>query len=105
MLGLAVRILGYAALAAAMVIGVLDGARGVADGFMRLSSLATVLDAVFPRALPAAGGTVGRLIHPAFWDPGVTTLLLAPATPALFALGLVLLLAGRRARGAILPPR
>ncbi len=104
MLGLAARTFGYAALAAAMVVGVLDGARGIADSAMRLSSLEAALGGVFPRALPALGEAVGRMAHPALWDPVLKAFLQVPATPALFALGLGLLLAGRRDRAAILPP-
>jgi hypothetical protein len=104
MLALATRFLGYAALMAAMVVGVLDGARGIADGVTRLSSLTAVLDGAFPRAFPAFGEAVGRFAHPALWDPVLKTMLQVPATPALFALGLGLLLAGRRGQAAILPP-
>ncbi len=104
MLALVTRTLGYAALAAAMVVGVLDGARGIADGVTRLSSLELSLEGLFPRAFPAFGEAIGRLAHPALWDPVLKTVLKAPATPALFVLGLVLLLAGRRREAAILPP-
>ncbi len=104
MLRLAARFLGYAALAAAMVVGVLDGARGVADGIVHLSSLESALQGLFPRAFPAFGEAVGRIAHPVLWDPILKTLLKTPATPAFFALGLGLLLAGRRGRAAILPP-
>ncbi len=104
MLRLVARFLGYAALAAAMVVGVLDGARSVADKVIHLSSLETALQGVFPRAFSAFGEAVGRIVHPALWDPVLKTLLQTPATPAFFALGLGFLLAGRRGRAAILPP-
>ena len=104
MFALAARLLGCVVLAEAMAGGVLDGARGVADGATRLSSLASVLGAAFPRAFPAFGEAVGRFTHPALWDPVLKLLLQAPATPVLFLLGLGLLLAGRRSRAAILPP-
>ncbi len=105
MLGFAARTLGYVVLAAAMAVGVVDGARGIADGIARLSTLAAVFEVLFPHAFQAFGAIVGRLIHPALWDPVLTTLLLAPAAPALFAVGLGLLLAARRTPGAILPPQ
>ena len=104
MLTFATRFLGYVALAVAMVIGVLDGSRSIADGTVQASSLGMNLDWLAPKALPSLSAAVSRLVHPLAWDPLLRGLLLTPAVPALFVLGLVLLLVARRTPEAVLPP-
>jgi len=105
MLRFAARLLGYAALAAAMAAGVLDGARGIADGAFQFSSLGGAAQWLFPHAFAGLEPAIGRLLHPSLWNPVTVTILRTPAVPALFAIGFALLVVGRREAEALLPPR
>lgn len=93
MLRILARFLGLAALAAAMAAGVYDGARSIADATPKLVSIGEATNRLAPRLLPLLEDAVTRNIHPLLWNPLAMTLLMAPATIALFALGVALLLA------------
>ncbi len=90
-----IRLLGFVALAAAMAAGVVDGARGIADGFMGMTSLETAATYLLPRQFPGIGPAIASNIHPLLWDPLLVTLLRIPSVVALFGLGAVLMILGR----------
>jgi hypothetical protein len=84
------HILGFAALAAAMVAGIIDGARGLADGAPGLTSLGMTGNWLFPRQFPVIETAIIQHVHPLFMN-----LLLLPTLLVMFALGTGLLIAGR----------
>jgi ABC-type sugar transport system substrate-binding protein len=104
MLRLIARLLGLAALAAAMAAGVHDGAKSIADGVVHATSLQDLGLRAWPRAFADLGTTIGRGLHPFLWDPVLVTLLRLPAALALFGLGLVLLSLGQRPVAPIVAP-
>jgi hypothetical protein len=93
------RILGFAALAAAMVAGVIDGARGLADGAPALMSLGSAGQWLFPRQFPAIEAAIVQHIHPLLMN-----LLALPALPVMFVLGTALLIGGRPRQVPIVAP-
>jgi hypothetical protein len=93
------RILGFAALAAAMVAGVIDGARGLADGAPGLTSLGMSGHWLFPRQFPALETAIIQHVHPLLMN-----LLLLPTLLVMFALGTALLIAGRPKQAPIVAP-
>ena len=99
MLRILARILGFAALAAAMLAGVIDGARGLADGSPGLTSLGTSGHWLLPRQFPLFETAIIQHIHPFLMN-----LLLLPTLLVMFALGTVLLVAGRPKQLPIVAP-
>jgi hypothetical protein len=93
------RILGFAALAIAMVAGVIDGARGLADGAPGLTSLGMSGHWLFPRQFPVLETAIMQHMHPL-----LMSLLLLPTLFVMFALGTVLLIAGRPKQAPIVAP-
>jgi hypothetical protein len=91
MLRFTIRLLGFAALAAAMTAGIVDGARGIADGAADLTRLEASMQWLFPRQFPGLGSAIAGNIHPLLWDPFLITLLQAPTVIAMFVIGTVLL--------------
>jgi hypothetical protein len=93
------RILGFAALAAAMVAGVIDGARGLADGTPGLTSLGMSGHWLFPRQFPALETAIMQHVHPLLMN-----FLMLPTLLVMFALGTALLIAGRPKQVPIVAP-
>ncbi len=104
MLRPSVRLMGFVALAAAMAAGVVDGARGIADGFLGMTSLESAIAWLLPRQFPAVGPAIASNIHPLLWDPLLVTLLRIPTVVAMFGLGAMLLVLGRPRQTAIAAP-
>jgi hypothetical protein len=99
MLRILARILGFATLAAAMVAGVIDGARGLADGAPGLTSLGMSGHWLFPRQFPVIEAAIMQHVHPLLLN-----LLLVPTLIVMFALGTALLIAGRPKQAPIVAP-
>jgi urea transporter len=93
------RILGLAALAVAMVAGVIDGARGLADGAPGLTSLGMTGHWLFPRQFSAIETAVVQHVHPLLMN-----LLALPTLPVMFVLGTALLIGGRPKQVPIAAP-
>ena len=100
MLRILTRILGFAALAAAMVAGVVDGARGIADGAPGLTSLGMSGQWLFPRHFPVIETAIVQHVHPLLMN-----FLLLPTLFVMFALGTALLIAGRSKQTPIVAPK
>jgi hypothetical protein len=94
------RILGFSALAAAMATGVIDGARGLADGAPGLTSLGMSGHWLFPRLFPVMETSIIQHVHPLLMN-----LLLLPTLLVMFAAGTALLIAGRPKQAPIIAPQ
>jgi hypothetical protein len=94
------RFLAFLLLAAGFVAAVMDAARSLANSSLTLARLeGTVVRLLGERALTLQP-LIERNIHPLLWDPVMTTLLLAPTSLMLLAMGLVLHWLGRPAQRA-----
>ncbi len=90
------RWMGYLLLAAAMALGVYDGARSIAGARLEATPLGTVAFWLFPKHFPILEPAVTRHVHPLLWDPVLLNLFLLPAVAVLFVLGGLALHLGRR---------
>jgi hypothetical protein len=90
-----IRWTGFAALAGAMGMGVIDAARSVAIGSVDLTTLTAVGEWLLPRQFPLLGPFVTANLHPLMWDPLLLRILALPAVPSLFVLGALLLFVAR----------
>jgi hypothetical protein len=86
---------GYAALAAAMALGVFDGARGISISGLATTPLGDAALWLLPRHYPLLEQASMR-IHPALWDPLLAWVFALPGVIVLFVLGGVLLWLGQR---------
>jgi hypothetical protein len=87
---------GYALLAAAMGLGVYDGARSLSVSGYETTPLGAVAFWLFPKQFPILEPAITRHVHPFLWDPVLLNLFLLPAVVVLFALGGVMMWLGRR---------
>ena len=95
------RLLGLLCLAAAFLLLVYDGTKSIAASHLYFTSVrmlwelvnAANLAQLKPLILPYAGGIL--------WDPVMLTVLAAPAWSVFGALGILLILAGRRKKPLI----
>lgn len=100
MLRTLLRLTGYGVLAAAMAVGLYDGARSVSVSGLEVTPLGAAAFWLFPRQFPILEPAVARHLHPLLWDPVLINFLLLPAVLVLFLLGGLLLVAGRPPRPA-----
>ena len=98
MLRFVLRVLGLWLVAGAVVMAVLDGARSIAGGAVSVTPLGELWFRVHPFSLNLSQAVIERNLLPAIWDPGIVTVLLAPAALVFLVLGLLLVLVGRRRR-------
>jgi hypothetical protein len=104
MLRNAVRLTGYAMLAAAMALGVHDGARSISASGLETTPLGALALWLLPRHFPIFEQAVALHAHPLLWDPVLRTVLLVPAVAALFAMGGLMMALGRPAEPPALSP-
>lgn len=86
-----VRFLGFIGMAVGFVGLIIDGTRSIANGTLAFTSLGEIA-----RLFPSLEPTVVSHLHPALWDPVLTTLFRLPASILGFGLGLALLWLARR---------
>ena len=99
MIRLLLRSLAMLALAVAVILAVLDGARSVAASTLVLTPLGTSWYSLSPDTLNGLQAGIQRYVHPSIWDPGAIWLLNQPGSLVMGALAAILyLVAGRRAR-------
>jgi hypothetical protein len=97
MLRFTVRAIALACLAAALMIGVVDGTRGLGSERLELTPLGTLALWAFPRSFPLIEPALTRLGWSWLWDPLLLNLLLLPAVVVFFVLaGMLLVLARNR---------
>jgi hypothetical protein len=90
-----ITLLGFAILATAMGLGVIDGARSISASGLEFSSLGAALSWLQPKLFSMLEPAVRRNFHPVIWDPLLLNVFLLPAVPVLFGLGGLLLVLGR----------
>ncbi|MDX3807977.1 PetM family of cytochrome b6f complex subunit 7 [Bosea thiooxidans] len=90
-----VRCVGYLLVAAGFVVLVIDGARSIANAFLRFTTVGDVLAAVLHERYRSLGPMIERNLHPLLWDPVLLSVTQAPAALAALVLGFVLLWLGR----------
>jgi hypothetical protein len=95
MLRALLRWTGCAALAGALALGIVDGARSISISGLSVTSLDGLLRWLAPARHEALGPAVAEALHPLLWDV-LALVLRLPAVAALFAAGGALLLLGRR---------
>lgn len=94
-----IRLLGFLVLAAGFVALVVDGARAIASGVVAMTPLESSWATIAPESLArvkeavSGGGAVASI-----GDPVLAFLLSAPTFAVFIALGVVLMLLGRRPR-------
>jgi hypothetical protein len=93
---------GYALLAAAMTLGIIDGARSISASMIDATPLGSAALWLFPRHFPILEPAVTRHLHPALWDPVLLNLFLLPAALVLFVAGGFCLFFGRKADEPVL---
>jgi hypothetical protein len=99
------RFLGLICLAAAFILVVYDGTKSIAGNHLYFTSVQALWQLVSPASLQGFMQGTKPLIAPyaggMLWDPGVLTVLAAPAWGLLGILGMLFLLLGRRKKPLI----
>jgi hypothetical protein len=95
------RWMGYLLLAAAMGLGIYDGARSIAGAGLEATPLGAAAFWLFPKHFPILEPAVTRHVHPLLWDPVLLNLFLLPAALVLFVLGGIALFLGQQPRRAV----
>jgi hypothetical protein len=90
------RLLGHLFLLAALGAAVWDGLNWQQTGVWRMSRIGELWFQLSPDTLNVSQAAVQRYLSPEFWDPGVVTVLLWPALPALLIAGIVFRVLFRR---------
>ncbi len=85
-------------LAAALISGVLDLTRSIADSTLVLTPFSADWARYFPASMEAARRVVMENLHPLVWDPVLITLMSAPSWAVFCALWLIFAVAGRTRR-------
>jgi hypothetical protein len=92
-LGFVVRTIGLLALAGAFAAAVMDGASSLANNTLSLTTLGAALARAAPSKFEQLPGWAAK-IHPRLWDPVLLHIMYIPASVALAAVGVTLVLAG-----------
>ena len=95
---IAVRLIGYLAVAVALAVAGWDIVGAIAGGAWQMTALGSLWFSLDPTSLNVTQAVTQRYIHPALWDPVAITLLRWPAAPVFAALGIVLLVLFRKRR-------
>lgn len=80
----------------AVITGVLDITRSIADSSLIMTALGQDWFNFSPSSLNLSQALVQRYVHPSIWDPGIQTILLAPSWLVFGVLAMVFALFGRR---------
>ena len=94
------RFLGLLSLALGFILLVYDGTKSIADQRWYFSKVSDMWVAIHESSLAQVQPALER-IAPALWDPAAITVLNAPSSLALVALGVLLLLIGRKKKPLI----
>jgi hypothetical protein len=95
MLRFMVRALALACLAAALMIGVVDGTRALGSEQLELTPLGTLALLAFPRSFPLMEPVLTRHGLGWLWDPLLLNVFLLPAAAVFFVLSALLLVLAR----------
>ncbi|MBV8850649.1 MAG: hypothetical protein JOZ16_13810 [Methylobacteriaceae bacterium] len=100
MIRLFFRFLGILLLAAAFAALIVDGTKSIAASAVIYTPTADTAAQIFPEKFKLIQPTLER-IHPALWNPGMTSLLRLPVWIIIAVLGMICLLLGRKPRPKI----
>lgn len=98
---LMLRLIGLVLLGAGFALAVMDGTRSIAASHVRIVRLGETVGWALDVREAALRQFVERGIHPALWDPVLTSVFQVPAAVAAALMGCLLLWAGRRPPPAI----
>ncbi len=101
MLRLLIRFMGLALLAGGFVSLVVDGARSLAGGSLYVTTLASVLQALWPVAFQALRSAVLSRLPTFVWDPLLVFLLMTPVGVALCGLGAAFIVLSHKHRALV----
>ncbi len=90
------RLIALLFLALTAITGILDITRSIADSTVVMTALGRDWFYHSPSTLNLFRALVQRYVHPAVWDPGIQTILLAPSWLVFGVLALMFGLIGRR---------
>ncbi|WP_428528680.1 hypothetical protein [Roseibium sp.] len=91
------RVSGFGLLAIAILVGIADASRSIAESEVMLKPLGQLWFEMSPETLNLSQAVIQRYVHPAVWDPMLQTVLTWPAWAVFAGVGvLFLLLGGRR---------
>ena len=96
MLRLLIRFMGLALLAGGFVALVVDGARSLAGGSLYVTTLGSVLQALWPVAFQALRSALVSRLPTFVWDPLLVFLLMTPVGVALCGLGAAFIVLSHR---------
>jgi peptidoglycan/LPS O-acetylase OafA/YrhL len=95
------RFLGLLCLAAAFILVVYDGTKSIAANTFYFTSVRTLWELINAASLLKLKPLLVPYADGILWDPGMVTLLAAPAWSLLGVLGIVFILLGRRKKPLI----
>jgi hypothetical protein len=95
------RSLGLLILAASFILVIYDGTKSIAGNRLYLTSLQTVWELINAGSLAKLKPLISPYAHGMLWDPGMVTLLGAPAWSVLGVVGILFVLMGRRKKPLI----
>lgn len=95
------RFVGLLCLAAAFILVIYDGTKSIAGNALSLTSVRALWELINAASLAKLEPVIRPYAGGLLWDPGMVTLLSAPAWGMLGFFGIVLLLVGRRKRPLI----
>ncbi len=95
------RFLGLVLLAAAFILVIYDGTKSIAANNLYFTSVRTLWELVNAGSLAKLQPLIRPYAGGMLWDPGMVSLLAAPASGLLGFLGIVFILLGRRRKPLI----
>lgn len=95
-MGMLLRIVGLWLLGLALILLVIDGTRMLAANAFVMTPLAETWDNLLPETLAGLEALLVQNLHPALWDPTLTTILAWPGWVVFGVAGLLLAFIGRR---------
>jgi hypothetical protein len=101
MIRFVLRLLGLICLAAAFILAIYDGTRSIAANRVFLTSVRTLWELIGANSLTQMKPLLSPYAGGVLWDPGLVSILNAPAFTLLGCLGVVLLMLGRRKKPLI----
>jgi len=101
MIRFVLRFLGLICLAAAFILAIYDGTRSIAANRVFLTSVRTLWELISANSLTQMKPLLSPYAGGVLWDPGLVSILNAPAFTLLGCLGVVLLMLGRRKKPLI----
>ena len=95
------RFLGLICLAAAFILAIYDGTKSIAASRVFLTSVRTLWELINANSLMQVKPLLTHYAGGMLWDPGMVSILNAPAFTLLACVGIVLLMLGRRKKPLI----